>query len=123
MLLSRADVNNVVMTKTVAHISKPATDTSISPEMEQLKREVRVIKAEMLSLKAASVVGHPDTQNPPFEMPGNMKYRKMNPQDVLSIMGEKNGIFCYKCREDGHLKRDCDGEENHKSQNVPHKTH
>lgn len=55
MLQSRNDTKSTVMSQSVTSVSKSAPETKVSPEVEQLKKDISVMKAEMLNLKAATV--------------------------------------------------------------------
>lgn len=117
MLQSRNDVKNTVMSKTVIPVSKPTPETTVNPEMEQLKKDICVMKAEVMNLKAATVVTQPDKQSPQPENPAKAKYRRNETPQRASNEEDRPRIFCYRCGEDGHFKRECEGEENLKKVN------
>ena len=112
MLQIRNDVKNTVMSQSVTPISKPATELEVDPEVAKLKKEISAIKAEMISLKADTVASHPDTQSPQLEIPAKTTYKKNVTPQRSGYQEYKPGIFCYRCGEDGHFKRECEGEEN-----------
>lgn len=68
MLQSRNDAKNPVMSQSVTPVPKPTPETEVDTEVAMLKKEISVMKAEMISLKAASVALHPDTQSPQLEI-------------------------------------------------------
>lgn len=112
MLQSRIDVKNPVMPQTVTPVSKPALETEVDPEVAKLKKEISVMKAEMISLKAATVASHPVAQSPQLEIPTKTTYKKNATPQRSGYQEDNPGIFCYRCGEDGHFKRECEGEEN-----------
>ncbi|CAI5659741.1 unnamed protein product [Oreochromis niloticus] len=112
MLQSRNDLKNPVMSQSVTPVSKTAPEQEVDPEVAKLKKEISVMKAEMLSLKAAAVASHPDTQIPQLEIPAKTPYKNNATPQRSGYQEDKPGIFCYRCGEDGHFKRECGGEEN-----------
>ncbi len=117
MLQSRNDVKSTVMSKTVTPVSKPTLETKVNTEVEQLKKEISVMKAELINLKGTTVVTQPDPQSPESEIPAKAKYWRGETPQRASNQDERSGIFCYKCGEDGHFRRECEGEENLKKVN------
>lgn len=117
MLQSRNDVKSQVMSKTVTPVPRPTPEIKVDPEVEQLKRDITVMKAEMMSLKAATITSKPDTQGPQLEVPAKAKHRRNDTLQGAGNEEDRPGIFCYRCGEDGHFKRECDGEENLKRVN------
>lgn len=61
------------MSQSVTPVSKPAPETEVDSEIEKLKKEISVMKTEMISLKAATVASHSDTQD---EITAKAKYKK-----------------------------------------------
>lgn len=112
MLQSRNDVKSTVMSESITPVSKPAPETKVNPQVEQLKKDISVMKAEMINLKFATVASQPDTQSPQPEIPAKTKYKKNATPQRFDNQENRPGIFCYICGEDGHFKRDCEGEEN-----------
>ena len=112
MLQSRNDAKNPVMSQSVTPVPKPAPETEVDTEVAMLKKEISVMKAEMISLKAATVSSHPDAQSPQLEIPVKTTYKKNATPQRSGYQEDKPGVFCYRCGEDGHFKRECEGEEN-----------
>lgn len=112
LLQSRNDVRNPVMSQSVTPVAKPAPETEVDSEVEQLRKEISVMRAEMINLKAATVASHSNTQSPPLEIPAKTKYKTNATPQRSGYREDRPGIFCYRCGEDGHFKRECGGEEN-----------
>lgn len=117
MLQSRNDVKSTVMCKTVNPIFKPAPETSKNSEVEQLKKDISVMKAEMINLRAATVSPQLDVQSPQPEFQAKVRYRRNYTPKTAASVENKPVLFCYRCGEDGHFKRECEGEENLKKVN------
>ncbi|KAM3587893.1 uncharacterized protein V6R79_016426 [Siganus canaliculatus] len=64
------------MSQSVSSVSKPVSETKVSPEVEQLRKDMNVMRAEMLNLKATTVASQSDTQSPQAEIPVQPKYKK-----------------------------------------------
>lgn len=75
-------------------------------EIEKLKREIRGLKNEVSRLSAAA--NEPITHDRPALQSLAVTTESKTPTRTVS----KANIFCYRCGEDGHLKRDCTKEEN-----------
>lgn len=54
MLQSRNYVKSTVMSQSVTPVSKPAPEAKVNPEVEQLEKDISVMKAEMINLKSAT---------------------------------------------------------------------
>lgn len=76
-----------------------------------------VMRAEMFNLKTTTVASQSDTQSPQAEIPVQPKYKNNATPQRAGDEWDKPGIFCYRCGEDGHYKRDCRGDENLKKVN------
>lgn len=114
MLQGRTDAKSMVMSKPVASVPKPAPENKADPEVEKLKRELREIKTEMNNLKVATVAtAAAQTEQKCQKLDNatkNRYQRNITPQRSKNT--DLPGIFCYRCGEDGHYMRDCDGVEN-----------
>lgn len=117
MLQSRNDVKSPVTSLTVTPVPRTTPETKIDPEVEQLRRDITVMKAEMISLKSATVTSPSNTQGPQFKIPAKVRHRRSETLQRAGTEEDRPGIFCYRCGEDGHFKRECDGEENLKRVN------
>uniref|UniRef100_A0A8C5E1V7 CCHC-type domain-containing protein n=1 Tax=Gouania willdenowi TaxID=441366 RepID=A0A8C5E1V7_GOUWI len=114
MLQGRTDAKSMVMSKPVTSVPKPAPENKADPEVEKLKRELREIKAEMNNLKVATVAtaaAQTEPKCPKLDNTTKNRYQR-NITSQRSKNTDLPGIFCYRCGEDGHYMRDCDGVEN-----------
>lgn len=108
MVNNRSSLQANVAMSALAPGKKKSAATSGLPdsEVEKLKREVRALKDEVSRLSAAAKdsVNHdcPAMHSLAATAESKMPIRPVN----------KAGVFCYRCGEDGHLKRDCTNEEN-----------
>ncbi|XP_072564132.1 paraneoplastic antigen Ma1 homolog [Paramormyrops kingsleyae] len=108
MVNSRSSLQaNVAMSVLPLAKEKSSVNTSLpGSEVEKLKREIRALKDEVSRLSAAAKdpVNHDRPVMHSLAATGESKtpIRPVN----------KAGVFCYRCGEDGHLKRDCTNEEN-----------
>ncbi|KAI7790012.1 putative paraneoplastic antigen Ma1-like protein [Triplophysa rosa] len=83
-----------------------STNTNMGDsEVEKLKKEIRGLKNEVSRLTAA--VKEPISHDHPavHSLPAAAESTPSRPVN-------KANVFCYRCGEDGHLKRDCTSEEN-----------
>ncbi|KAI7793442.1 putative paraneoplastic antigen Ma1-like protein, partial [Triplophysa rosa] len=117
MLQSRNDVKSAVASKTVNPVFKPVPETSDDPELEKLRKDISVMKAEMINLRAATVSPQLDVQNSQPEFQTKVGYRRNDTSQKTANAGDRPVLFCYRCGEDGHFKRECRGEENLKRVN------
>lgn len=114
---SRNDVKHKVMSKSVMPVTMPVSETRANPEMEQLKKEISVMRAEIINLKAATVTPKTDMSTSPPEVPARPKYKGNETPQKVGSAEDRPGISCYRCGDDGHFKRECTGEENLKRVN------
>lgn len=75
-------------------------------EVEKLKREIRGLKNEVSRLSAAAK--EPITHDHPALHSLAATAESKTPTRPVN----KANVFCYRCGEDGHLKRDCTKDEN-----------
>uniref|UniRef100_A0A671VKN4 CCHC-type domain-containing protein n=1 Tax=Sparus aurata TaxID=8175 RepID=A0A671VKN4_SPAAU len=71
-----------------------------SPSFNELLKEVRE-EEDLLQI-----------EHPPLEIPAKTKYKTNATPQRSGYREDRPGIFCYRCGEDGHFKRECGGEEN-----------
>ncbi|XP_016409821.1 paraneoplastic antigen Ma1 homolog [Sinocyclocheilus rhinocerous] len=97
-----------------------ATTTAVSrvtaseKEVESLKCDVKELSAQvskLMKVVGSTSVPESSSQKNLSVMSADAKARDAVPnRDLASPV--KPGIFCYKCGEDGHTRRECKGEEN-----------
>lgn len=115
MLQGRDDSKSAVMSKTVASVPKSTPEPTIDPEVERLKSELSAIKAEMSNLKVATVTAaaaQAEIKGPKPEHATKTKFKRNAPPQRQDTNSNQPGIFCYRCGEDGHYMRECNGVEN-----------
>ncbi|XP_060731089.1 paraneoplastic antigen Ma1 homolog [Tachysurus vachellii] len=107
MMHSRTSVQANVALSAASSV-KSETSVKTNPtesEVERLKKEVRVLKSEMSRLLTATTetVTH-----------GSSESHSLATGERRSTNRARGSIsyFCYRCGEEGHLKRDCVNEEN-----------
>lgn len=90
----------------VAARNESSGNSLANSEVEMLKREIRGLKNEVSRLSA--VAKEPVTHDRPVTHSLAATAESKTPTRPVN----KANIFCYRCGEDGHLKRDCTKEEN-----------
>lgn len=115
MLQGKGDAKCTVMSKPVASVTKPVPEVKADPEVERLKNELSAMKFEMNNLKVATVAAAAAQTEMQSQRPDHAiknKFKRSAPPPRQKIYTEQPGIFCYRCGEDGHYMRECDGVEN-----------
>lgn len=115
MLQGRNDTKSAVMSKTVSSVPKSAPESKTDSEVERLKTELNAIKAEMSNLKVATVAAaaaQTETKGLKPERTNKNNFKRNAPPQRQKTNSLQPGIFCYRCGEDGHYMRECDGVEN-----------
>lgn len=108
MLKQRSSVHaNVAVAGVPPAMNESSSNTNLAnSELEMLKREIRGLKNEVSRLSAMAkepvTYDHSVTHSLAAFAESKTPTRPVN----------KANIFCYRCGEDGHLKRDCTNEEN-----------
>lgn len=115
MIHNRNTTKSVVKSSAVAPVATVAPEADT--EIEVLRKELRGLKTEMTRLMSANVsAGQSDTERSGVAFKG--KKKRVNPSYEQTQAEIRPGLFCYKCGEDGHFKRDCEGEENLRKVNT-----
>lgn len=107
MMHSRNSVQANVAVSAASSV-KSETSTKTNPtesEIERLKKEVRGLKSEMSRLLTA-------TTETVIHGPSENHSSATGERRPTNRAGGSTSYFCYRCGEDGHLKRDCVNEEN-----------
>ncbi|XP_073799297.1 paraneoplastic antigen Ma1 homolog [Danio rerio] len=108
MVSSRRTLPSNVAMSVVPTTKKDSSANSgtVDSEVEKLKKEIRGLKNEVSRLSAAAKepVAH---DRPAMHSLAAVADFKTPTRTVT-----KANIFCYRCGEDGHLKRDCKNDEN-----------
>lgn len=108
MVSSRRTLPSNVAMSVVPTTKKDSSANSgtVDSEVEKLKKEIRGLKNEVSRLSAAAKepVAH---DRPAMHSLAAVADCKTPTRTVT-----KANIFCYRCGEDGHLKRDCKNDEN-----------
>ncbi|XP_044073770.1 paraneoplastic antigen Ma1-like [Siniperca chuatsi] len=115
ILQGRSDVKSTVMSKPVASVTKPVPEVKADPEVERLKNELSAMKVEINNLKVATVTAaaaQTENQSQRPDPTTKNKFKRNAPPPRQKTYSEQPGIFCYRCGEDGHYMRECDGVEN-----------
>ncbi len=79
-----------------------------------MKRDVKELSAQvskLMKVVGSTLVSESSSQKNLPVMSADAKARDAVPNKDLAVP-VKSGIFCYKCGEDGHTRRECKGEEN-----------
>ncbi|XP_043120256.1 paraneoplastic antigen Ma1 homolog [Puntigrus tetrazona] len=105
---SRSSLQSKVAVSVVSSAKKESSaNTNLADsEIEKLKREIRGLKNEVSRLSAAAK--EPVTHDRPAMH--SLSATAESKTTIRPVI--KAGVFCYRCGEDGHLKRDCNNEEN-----------
>ncbi len=108
MVNSRSSLqSNVAMSVVSSAKKESSANTNLADsEVEKLKREIRGLKNEVSRLSAAAK--EPVTHDHPAMHSLSATAESKTPTRPVN----KANVFCYRCGENGHLKRDCTNEEN-----------
>ncbi len=108
MVNSRSSLqSNVAMSVVFSGKKESSANNNLGDsELEKLKREIWGLKNEVSRLSAAAKE-HVTHDRPVMHSLSGTAESKTPTRPV-----NKANVFCYRCGEDGHLKRDCTNEEN-----------
>ncbi len=108
MVNSRSSLqSNVAMSVVSSGKKESSANNNLGDsELEKLKREIRGLKNEVSRLSAAAKE-HVTHDRPVMHSLSGTAESKTPTRPVNKV-----NVFCYRCGEDGHLKRDCTNEEN-----------
>lgn len=88
--------------------------TSSEKEIDSLKRDIKELSSQvskLLKIVTATPVPEASSKKTGLVVDSDAKVRDaVTKKD--NVMPVKPDIFCYKCGEDGHTRRECTGEEN-----------
>lgn len=115
MIQDRNTTKSVVKSSAVAPVATVCKEAN--SEIEVLRKELNGLKTEMTRLMSANVTtAQSDIQR--SDVAFKSKKKRINPSQEQTQADSNPGVFCYRCGEDGHFKRNCEGEENLRKVNT-----
>lgn len=115
MIQDRNTTKSVVKSSAVAPVATVCKEAH--SEIEVLRKELNGLKTEMTRLMSANVTtAQSDIQR--SDVAFKSKKKRINPSQEQTQADSNPGVFCYRCGEDGHFKRNCEGEENLRKVNT-----